>query len=746
MKIWESTFGTSHPSIRVTSILLSVVLALLATGHGQVLAADFYVGGAGASDRNPGTATEPFATIQKAANVARPGDVVKIRNGIYRETVTPSNSGTEENPIVFEADAGAEPVISGADLVTTNWQPASHANLNPASPIYETTVQLPPLEYISHDPAVTGNQVLMAQQIFVRSKVMQEARWPKIPYADFDHPMKGNNHARVLRFEDERGPWAGSVSKNNLVIRDDGLPNVPGGLAGAHCQVLCWYVPACAAVLSSSGKEFVVDGDMPNAPGAMRRRLGSLRDLWGYKDGHKEQFRYWIRGALGLLTSEGEFYYDKSQNKLYLWAPGGGVPENVEYKARNWGFDLAGKSHIHLKRLNFFACDIPTNGESLWPTNAKTWDAIQPVPAQYTQTEKPTYPTVQAKADAEGFIAGAHPSDRNNPAAVPDPANGILIDYCRFKYLNHQTFMVAMPGGSPPALEFSETGFQQGNSNTNYGNMHRCGVRLTGDHCMVRNSVFDTSSGSHLMVTGKNCVIENNFFKDANYIGNWSSSIGAGLVATGLKVYGNTFWRSGRTHLWNLQDHVEVSFNDWSEWSYLSVDGGGTYCHSRHRNSVNHGPWSESQYKMYFGYNLLGRKERPADTNLLSAFGLEGAVWHHNWGHDAKAFQAAHQASAGLYFDGASDGAVVHHNVFWNGTPIDLRAPNGQEQGPLDYDTVPLGITWVYNNTMGTPRPGVDGAVRGVDSENMTAMWYGLHPHAIHNNLYRAKAAPGRSL
>jgi hypothetical protein len=197
---------------------------------------------------------------------------------------------------------------------------------------------------------------------------------------------------------------------------------------------------------------------MPNAPNVMRMRLAKLRDLWGYKDGHKEQLRYWIRGALGLLTSEGEFYYDESQNKLYLWAPGGGVPENVEYKARNWGFDLTGKSHIHLKRLNFFACDIPTNGESLWPTNAKNWDAIQPVRDNtHRRLSRPT-PRSRRKADAEGFVAGAHPSDRSNHAAVPDPANGILIDYCRFKYLNHQTFMVAMPDGSPPALEFSETG------------------------------------------------------------------------------------------------------------------------------------------------------------------------------------------------------------------------------------------------------------------------------------------------
>jgi hypothetical protein len=262
---------------------------------------------------------------------------------------------------------------------------------------------------------------------------------------------------------------------------------------------------------------------------------------------------YYVRGALGLLTTEGEFYYDESQNKLYLWAPGGGMPENVEYKARNWGFDLTGKSYIHLKRLNFFACDIPTNGESLWPTNAKTWDAIQPVPAQYTRTEKPTYSSVQAKADAEGFIAGAHPSDRNNPAAVPQPANGILIDYCRFKYLNHQTNMVAMPGNSPPDLEISETGIQQGNSNSNYGNLHRAGIRITGDNCTIRNSVFDTGAGSGVVVTGRNCTIENNYFKDFGYIGNWSSSVVASIVSTNLTIYGNTFWRTGRVHLWNVQ-------------------------------------------------------------------------------------------------------------------------------------------------------------------------------------------------
>ena len=81
MKIWKSTLGKSLPRAGVAGVMLSAVLALLAGGTGQVLAANFYVGGAGASDRNPGTASQPFATIQKAATVAVAGDFINLGAG-----------------------------------------------------------------------------------------------------------------------------------------------------------------------------------------------------------------------------------------------------------------------------------------------------------------------------------------------------------------------------------------------------------------------------------------------------------------------------------------------------------------------------------------------------------------------------------------------------------------------------------------------------------------------------------------
>jgi len=53
--------------------------------------------------------------------VARAGDIVRIDDGVYRETVIVEQSGAEKRPIVFEAAPGANVVVTGADVVT-EWQ------------------------------------------------------------------------------------------------------------------------------------------------------------------------------------------------------------------------------------------------------------------------------------------------------------------------------------------------------------------------------------------------------------------------------------------------------------------------------------------------------------------------------------------------------------------------------------------------------------------------------------------------
>lgn len=68
----------------------------------------------GGDDGNPGTdPSAPLRTIQRAADLSQPGDLVRIRAGVYREAVTVPRSGTASQPIVFRGEDGA--VLDGAD-------------------------------------------------------------------------------------------------------------------------------------------------------------------------------------------------------------------------------------------------------------------------------------------------------------------------------------------------------------------------------------------------------------------------------------------------------------------------------------------------------------------------------------------------------------------------------------------------------------------------------------------------------
>ncbi|KKS31732.1 hypothetical protein A2380_03930 [candidate division WWE3 bacterium RIFOXYB1_FULL_43_24] len=64
-------------------------------------AATYYVSTKG-SDSNPGTITQPWRTIQKAANTLAPGDTANVGPGIYNENVTLTRSGTTGSPIIIQ--------------------------------------------------------------------------------------------------------------------------------------------------------------------------------------------------------------------------------------------------------------------------------------------------------------------------------------------------------------------------------------------------------------------------------------------------------------------------------------------------------------------------------------------------------------------------------------------------------------------------------------------------------------------
>jgi hypothetical protein len=96
----------------------ATLAVLCAAALPQIAVAEtWYVSGTG-NDRNPGTTrTEPFATLQHAADQTKPGDTVMVLNGTYTvpcpgcDVLDIGTSGAEAAPITFQAYPGQSPVI-----------------------------------------------------------------------------------------------------------------------------------------------------------------------------------------------------------------------------------------------------------------------------------------------------------------------------------------------------------------------------------------------------------------------------------------------------------------------------------------------------------------------------------------------------------------------------------------------------------------------------------------------------------
>lgn len=102
--------------MRTTIIPFMGIAALSAT----IPAAEFHVATNG-NDANPGTQAAPLRTIQRAADLAQPGDVITVHEGTYRERVTPPRGGrSDARRIVYQAAPSEKVEIKGSEVVR-NW-------------------------------------------------------------------------------------------------------------------------------------------------------------------------------------------------------------------------------------------------------------------------------------------------------------------------------------------------------------------------------------------------------------------------------------------------------------------------------------------------------------------------------------------------------------------------------------------------------------------------------------------------
>lgn len=288
--------------IRFLVVLIVMVAFSFSLSAGTVKASSvYYVSTTGNDTAGTGTLSNPWKTIQKAADTMKAGDTCIIRGGTYRETVTLRTSGNSAAPIIFKAYTGENVTVSGADLVT-GWKKHSGS-------IYYA--------------AMTGS-LGTNDQIFVNKKMQFEARWPNSPNLD---PLNST--------------YATVDSGSTTTIKDSDLIQAAGYWVGKTV----WSVPG-------TGYKSYRSTITQSSVGSITFDQMAIAAAGGNS--------YYIAGNLEDLDSAGEWYYDSVTARLYLWAPGGVDPSTltVEAKKRMYAFDLSSRSYINISGINIFASSI----------------------------------------------------------------------------------------------------------------------------------------------------------------------------------------------------------------------------------------------------------------------------------------------------------------------------------------------------------------------------------------------------
>lgn len=401
-------------------------------------ATSYYVAVDG-SDTNAGTQTSPFRHIQTAAGRAVAGDTIIVYAGTYRETITPANSGTAAAPITYLPHAGADVTISGADLVT-GWMPADR-NVFVADGVAGFSS--------------TNNQAI---QVFADGQMLNEARWPNASL-DVSHPAKATI-ASVI----------GNVmvnGKHRAVVTDPTLTQPSGYWTGASIS-------------------FGTDKNYMLSTGTVIESLpGTLTFEYGATSGTAVSAanpmpvagnQYFLFGKRAALDAPGEWYYDATDRKLFVWLPDSDDPSDhvIEIKRRDWGFDLSRKSHITIQGLRLFAATVTTD-------------------------------TAAGDGNPGRSFAGRV---RQNSTA---PSNHIVLDRLDVKYPSHFT-------------DLSGFAYNQWTNNT--------GIVLSGSDQILRNSRISYSAGNGVSVLGERNKVLANIINDVDYAGMEGAGISTGFQNT----------------------------------------------------------------------------------------------------------------------------------------------------------------------------------------------------------------------
>ncbi len=282
------------------SFLIFLFLFAYTSVRSKAQAATYYVSSLG-NDSNTGTESQPWRSLQKAANTVAPGDTVYVRGGTYSR-VDLKTSGSAGNYITFQAYQGEYPVLDGGSWIGIN---------NYYTPNLGYVI-IDGFEVRGFDQGILFKQ---ANHIVIRNNNVHDNNQLGIDVADSDTVEIVDN--KVSNTAEYSGIWA-SNSTNVSIHHNEAFSNADNGIGISH---------------NSNNNVIYANSAHHNSCGADRRYAGIAIEVSSSNNKVYDNISYKNCRAGYISNSSNNYiyhntFYDNTDYEFYLCDWSGSIPEN----------------------------------------------------------------------------------------------------------------------------------------------------------------------------------------------------------------------------------------------------------------------------------------------------------------------------------------------------------------------------------------------------------------------------------
>lgn len=304
----------------------------------------YYISPSG-NDSNPGTEAQPFATVMKAVNLVKNANlssaIIYLLPGTYRQRVDIVGfNGDQNTPIVIAAKQPGTVTISGGESSKSVTWVKSHGSL--------------PF------PAGVGGRIYYADvpnwaapQLATYTNAGVTARLPIAREPDFDMYEPTADNRWTAEKNDSAAP------KTSLIA----TASNPAGAAAGNLQQINGF----STNFLTGGAVFMKDTysahdeyrAMITDHNASTGTIKWTGDI-SYYSGEPlvgPNSKYYVEGKPGLLDNPGEWIYDATTKRIYIWPINDISPANqdIEFAVRNVGILIRNSKNIIVRGINFTA-------------------------------------------------------------------------------------------------------------------------------------------------------------------------------------------------------------------------------------------------------------------------------------------------------------------------------------------------------------------------------------------------------